>query len=562
MFYQPNNGAMLLDDGSPYLSRDEITEPPSDPFRDQVQGFERQIASRQQMLQHPLSPEGSALKRKFAKDLDAIRNMQANGFPVRHVADYMGQVLDHFDSRWSPGYVQKEPTFDEVAAQNTGIIPVTGTPGHISYRSGRPQINEFDSQIAAARAGEGNGNGEAQGPAGANRFEMLGAAMVGGGPSGEAVAPATPATEPGAAAPQGSIPDWDGSINNWAVLPFGARYRDPTGAIRLKNREDWHRVLVDNEYQKLGTYDRVVAAGVLPKWDRQKNRSEIDWTAVYKAEGDVRKKQEEAARRETLVSDQEAKNLRLEGTWIRDRKGELKQIAKPGEETPEARRKAALRQEKLRLEVRAGTAEGQMQRAAAVSEHVLRQLDAWAREEDADEPDKDLWNRDRGEFKTRMKRWNEFLARPNMRRYAEAAVKARFGMPINEEIPQAQRATPEQILIAADMMRRYGKWDMPASYREYFERAVAGYNPETSPAGTAPAATPPVSPPPLPLPSAASSPVTPPPSPAGQAPTPSPQPTAPQVAQPLPAGLPAESKWLDANTIQLPDGRVIRRKGV
>ena len=327
MFYPTTDGSTALDSDSPYLSRDEVAQPSSDPFRDQVQGFEQQIAARHQMLQQPLAPEGTTLKREFTADLDHIRDMQASGYPPQHMADYMNQWLSKFDSRWSPAYVQKQSSFDDIVNKITGIIPVTGTPGHISYRSGKPQINEFDSQKNAADETEAPPEAAATPTeaAGMSRNQLLASNLplatdLEGGGLDQPSTVNLPATVPPAAGPvQGlvvgqpvppgaNLPDY----RTWDKISPGAFYKYGNIVQKKPTQEEWDAKM-QREHFGDEHYELLEKHKVPRKVDPKSGKWVIDkdvWAVQKaiadkqeKAQAELTKKQEKA--RAELVKKQE-----------------------------------------------------------------------------------------------------------------------------------------------------------------------------------------------------------------------------------------------------------------
>lgn len=141
-----------------YQPREAVTADAPDPMREQLAGMEGQIAERYQQLQQPLTPDGAALKSEFFRDRDRIRDMQTQGYPQEHVADYMGQMLQKLDSRWSDTYVQKTPIASELWPQHSVTLP-DGRLFTMHVRNGAPdfrQAKDLEAKDAGAAGDQGS----------------------------------------------------------------------------------------------------------------------------------------------------------------------------------------------------------------------------------------------------------------------------------------------------------------------------------------------------------------------------------------------------------------------
>jgi hypothetical protein len=98
--------------------------------------------------------------------------------------------------------------------------------------------------------------------------------------------------------------------------------------------------------------------------------------------------------------------------------------------------------------------------------------------------------------------WNAFKSR--VLPYAEAVVRSRFRVshPDWDKIPKEQRATPDQVQWAADVLRWQGQYGVahngfsnepPPEYLQMAERILQGYDPYRTQAAT-PQPTPPAAP--------------------------------------------------------------------
>jgi len=246
---------------------------------------------------------------------------------------------------------------------------------------------------------------------------------------------------------------------------------------------------VDNYYGK-GAYDRSVKAGVMPEWNAKLQVPVINWGLVTRNEARI-----QGAPRP--MTEEEKKRWGVTGNYgIENNRPFL--IPQPAE-TPEQRRQAEAKIPAERREA-AETPEERIKLAALVSAQTLSQLETWAMDEGIEPPDK---NDSPTVYNKKMAEWKEYLARPDIKSYAEAAVKAKYGIPILPKdtwnsIPKAERATAEQIQWAADLMRWPDLTDCPPEYFEMAETILEGRNPYVPKSKPGAFTPPPVSPPPLP----------------------------------------------------------------
>lgn len=359
MFYPDDQDNVGLADGLdiPYQSREPVAIA-EDPSKMLLQGLEKQAAERSGELQQPLSPEGTMLKQEFTADMDRIRDMQSSGFPPQHVAEYMGQALQKFDSRWSQSFIKKEPTFDEVAERLTGVIPITGTPGHIVFRNGEAQIKEFDSQKNQP-PGQGSQSAETP-PQPASGLPgrlgaiagFAGASMVGTGldqenaqPEGPNLQadnpnmenrPSRPPLVEGQPLPQGYTPGTDIPVvrtkRDWPNVPVGSMYVDHQGNVQKKlTRDEWierkaRRDIGDAVFDSLAPLGRPTQ---FLKPNQKTGRFEVDYQLVNHAQhvADMKSRaaKDEADAKAKAAKDEAArkKEAKKEEWEVQDRKWKI-----------------------------------------------------------------------------------------------------------------------------------------------------------------------------------------------------------------------------------------------